>query len=708
MKKVSIFLIANVIAINITFSQSGVSINAAGNPADPSAMLDISSTTQGVLIPRMVDADRNAIPAPAIGLLIYNTTTNKLNYYKSTGWYELSRTFQSSVNTGTNNPGAGVAINETGAAPDSSAILDVSSTTRGLLIPKTTSGSLTLVAGLIYYDNSLNNLSYYNGGSWKTVCETPITTITGTGSLTSAGVAINTTGNGADPSAMLDVQSDTRGLLIPRMTTTEREQILPVTGLMVYNTITNTIEYYNGTEWSKLETDVPAQPSAITGTASLCDGASGITYSITAVTGATTYTWSVPSGASITGGQGTTSVTVTFGSASGDVSVTANNACGPSSASTLAVTVNPNLPASVSIAANHAGAICAGTSVTFTATPTNGGSAPTYQWKNGGTNITGATSSTYTSTMLANNDVITCEMTSTESCVTGSPATSTAFTVTVNSNLPASVSIAAVPSGTICTGTSVTFTATPTNGGTPVYQWQLNGVNAGTNSATYTNAALATGNTVSCIMTSNLTCATGSPATSNTITITVTPNNTITLTSAVGTDAQTVCISTAITNITYTTTGATSANVTGLPAGVTGAWASNVVTISGTPTASGTFNYTVTLTGGCGTITATGSITVTPNNTITLTSAVGTNAQTKCISTAITSITYATTGATGATVTGLPAGVTGSWAANAVTMSGTPTASGTFNYTVTLTGGCGTVTATGTITVNPLPNVFAG
>ncbi len=183
------------------------------------------------------------------------------------------------------------------------------------------------------------------------------------------------------------------------------------------------------------------------------------------------------------------------------------------------------------------------------------------------------------------------------------------------------------------------------------------------------------------------------------VTVTVTPNNTVTLTSAVGTNNQTKCINTAITNITYATTGATGATVTGLPAGVAGSWASNVVTISGTPTASGTFNYTVTLTGGCGNITATGTITVIANNTVTLTSAVGTDNQTKCINTAITNITYATTGATGATVTGLPAGVTGAWASNVVTISGTPTASGTFNYTVTLTGGCGNITTTGTITV---------
>jgi hypothetical protein len=184
-------------------------------------------------------------------------------------------------------------------------------------------------------------------------------------------------------------------------------------------------------------------------------------------------------------------------------------------------------------------------------------------------------------------------------------------------------------------------------------------------------------------------------------TITVTPNNTITLTSAAGTDNQTVCINTAITNITYSTTGATGATFSGLPTGVTGAWASSVVTISGTPSVSGTFNYTITLTGGCGLVTKTGTITVTPNNTITRTSAAGTDNQTVCINTAITNITYSTTGATGATFTNLPTGVTGAWASSVVTISGTPSVAGTFNYTITLTGGCGLVTKNGTITVTP-------
>ncbi|MBE0642194.1 MAG: hypothetical protein IH599_09165, partial [Bacteroidales bacterium] len=190
-------------------------------------------------------------------------------------------------------------------------------------------------------------------------------------------------------------------------------------------------------------------------------------------------------------------------------------------------------------------------------------------------------------------------------------------------------------------------------------------------------------------------------------TITVRATNTV----SVASSTPTLCINTPLTSITHTTSGATGiGTVTGLPGGVSAVWASNTITISGTPTASGTFNYTIPLTGGCGTVNATGTITVTPANTVTLTSGVGTNNQTVCNGTAITNITYLTTGATGATVTGLPAGVSGSWSAGVVTISGTPSATGAFGYTVTLTGGCGTTTANGTINVNALPStsVIAG
>jgi hypothetical protein len=87
-------------------------------------------------------------------------------------------------------------------------------------------------------------------------------------------------------------------------------------------------------------------------------------------------------------------------------------------------------------------------------------------------------------------------------------------------------------------------------------------------------------------------------------------NMSISLTSASGTDNQTVCINSSISNITYTTTGASGANVTGLPGGVSGTYSGNTLTISGTPTVSGTFVYTVNPTGGCGNVSKTGTISV--------------------------------------------------------------------------------------------------
>ena len=188
-------------------------------------------------------------------------------------------------------------------------------------------------------------------------------------------------------------------------------------------------------------------------------------------------------------------------------------------------------------------------------------------------------------------------------------------------------------------------------------------------------------------------------------TITVNPINTINLTSAAGTDGQTLCVNTSLTNITYATTGATGATITGLPAGVTGNWSNNVFTITGTPTSNTqtTYNYTITLTGGCGLVTKQGSIEVNPLNTITLSSATGTDNQVICINTALTAITYTTTGATGANVTNLPTGVSANWNSNSVTISGTPSQSGNtpFLYNIELTGGCGIINKTGNITVNP-------
>ena len=193
----------------------------------------------------------------------------------------------------------------------------------------------------------------------------------------------------------------------------------------------------------------------------------------------------------------------------------------PATSNTITMSVATPSTASVNISANPAGAICAGTNVTFSATPTNGGT-PIYQWKLNGT-VVGTNSSTYSNNSLTNNNQIICVMTSGLACVTGSPATSNLITISVTMIVNASVSIAANPAGTICAGTNVTFTATPVNGGIPVYQWKKNSTNVGINSATYSDNSLLNNDQIMCVMTNSASCVTGNPASSNTITETVTP-----------------------------------------------------------------------------------------------------------------------------------------------------------------------------------------
>ena len=61
------------------------SVGVGGAPA-ASAALTVTSTTQGLLFPRMTEVQRDAISAPAAGLVIYNTTTNKLNLRVAAAW----------------------------------------------------------------------------------------------------------------------------------------------------------------------------------------------------------------------------------------------------------------------------------------------------------------------------------------------------------------------------------------------------------------------------------------------------------------------------------------------------------------------------------------------------------------------------------------------------------------------------------------------
>lgn len=176
---------------------------------------------------------------------------------------------------------------------------------------------------------------------------------------------------------------------------------------------------------------------------------------------------------------------------------------------------------------------CQGQNVTFTATAN--GPATGYIWYSSGSQVASG-SSTYTvaASSVAQLQGISCyAQSSGGACITGSSATgyATSIPFTVNPVVTPSVSIIASPAGTVCSGNTATFTATPVNGGsTPSYQWYLNSTAVGTNSATYANASLTNGQQVHCVMTSTAACPTPTTATSNTLTETVNPFTTMTAT----------------------------------------------------------------------------------------------------------------------------------------------------------------------------------
>ena len=178
-----------------------------------------------------------------------------------------------------------------------------------------------------------------------------------------------------------------------------------------------------------------------------------------------------------------------------------------------------------------------------------------------------------------------------------------------------------------------------------------------------------------------------------------------TLSLSSGSTSQSVAVNSAISNITYTYGGsATGATVTGLPAGVSYSvnTSAKTVTISGTPTSAQSATYTVTTSQSSGSaVSLSGTITAVVNATLALTS--GSTNQSIILGNSIAAIVYTYGGsATGATVTGLPAGVSSSLdsSAKTVTISGTPSSAVTnVTYTVTTSQSSGSaVSLSGTIT----------
>ncbi|WP_264565881.1 fibronectin type III domain-containing protein [Flavobacterium sp. N3904] len=269
----------------------------------------------------------------------------------------------------------------------------------------------------------------------------------------------------------------------------------------------------------------PATPGTVSGTAAQCPSLTGQVYSIVAVANATTYSWTVPTGWTITAGAGTTSITVSTGTTGGNISVTAGNSCGTSAVKTLAVTVGTTT--SVGGTLNGSTTVCAGTNSTLLSLA--GFTGTIQRWESSTDNFVSVVNSignltaTYTATNLSTTTQYRVVVKNGTSCAVNSSTAAIAITpsltaVGVTPNIPQS----------FCSNSAGTLlAATITGGGVTTNQWGKRSVSGGAITAitgqtgpTYTpTGAGLTAGTWFVVCTSTPTC--GSPIISNEVLVVV-------------------------------------------------------------------------------------------------------------------------------------------------------------------------------------------
>jgi hypothetical protein len=279
---------------------------------------------------------------------------------------------------------------------------------------------------------------------------------------------------------------------------------------------TNGTYAYTSNSASLTVTPPPGTTGNINGDANVCYQKSGVSYSISAVSNATSYIWTVPSGASIVSGQGSRSIIVNFGSNSGNITVTPSNTCFAGTTKSKSVTVesqmtNPVVGSNQNICYNTAPS-----SITITSVPTGGGGSYSYQWQqstngtSGWSDISSATASSYQPPSLTSDKYYRVEATSQYGC---GPVYSNAVHINVYSDLSAGT---IGSNQTICYNTSasaISFSVSPSGGGNSYsYQWYKS-----TNGSTWSLMTGETSNTLNpgsltantyyrCLVTSNMSC----------------------------------------------------------------------------------------------------------------------------------------------------------------------------------------------------------
>ncbi len=213
--------------------------------------------------------------------------------------------------------------------------------------------------------------------------------------------------------------------------------------------------------------NVPGTAGSITGPTTVCPNQQGVSYSVGLVSGATTYTWWLPTGATIASGLGTNSITVNFGNANGGIMVTPVNSCGAGTSSPIKNITMGSVPSAAGSISGTA-TVCANqTGVTYSvATVAN---ATSYNWSlpQGAVISLGAGTNSIT-VNFTNTPGGTITVTPVNGC--GNGTSSPAFTVSLSGG-PATP--AAITGNTaVCAGSNQQYVADTVAGAT-FYTWTL-------------------------------------------------------------------------------------------------------------------------------------------------------------------------------------------------------------------------------------------
>lgn len=178
--------------------------------------------------------------------------------------------------------------------------------------------------------------------------------------------------------------------------------------------------------------------------------------------------------------------------------------------------INPTIKISPS-----SGTFCAGNQVIFKASVSNAPLLYSLQWTLNGVAV-GGNGPEYLATTLNDNDKITCTITDADKCAnTGLQATDQTTVKLIYTNLNPSISITS-DKNMVCDLDAVIFKAAVLNPGRePSFQWQINGIDAGNNSAQYIVGNLKDGDVVTCIYSDPTVCLVNSPVASNPIKVSV-------------------------------------------------------------------------------------------------------------------------------------------------------------------------------------------